>query len=409
MQKSGYRFMSHPTQQNSSAVNQLDESQICVLLVDDQAIIGEGVRQMLAGEPGITFHFCSDPARALQMAKEVKPTVILQDLVMPDIDGLLLVKFYRASAHTRDIPLIVLSSKEEPIIKAQAFGLGANDYLVKLPNKLELLARIRYHSSSYIRLLQRNAAYAELAESRRHMAEEIEAGARFLFSLLPAPTAEPVYLDWRYIPCTNLAGDAFGYDWIDSDHLMMYMLDVAGHGIASALLSVSIMNVLRSRSLPDTDFRIPGQVLDSLNRSFRSEDYGEKFYTIWYSVYRRSDRTLFWSGGGHPDAFLFEPTATQPHRLESTGPLMGVLEWDAFETLSRPVSHGARLFIYTDGCHEIHLTDGSEWPFDDFVAFMSTWPAEESSIMDRLLWHVRELRGSTLLDDDYSLIEARFE
>jgi phosphoserine phosphatase RsbU/P len=392
----------------SQAANGHDFS-IRVLLVDDQAIIGEGIRKMLANEDDISFHFCSDPAQALEMARRVKPTVILQDLIMPEIDGLLLVKFYRANSDTRDVPLIVLSSKEEPGIKAQAFALGANDYLVKLPDKLELLARVRYHSNSYIRLLQRNAAYAALAESRRHMAEEIEAGARFLFSLLPAPAAEPVYLDWRYIPCTNLAGDAFGYDWIDDDHLMLYMLDVAGHGIASALLSVSIMNVLRSRSLPDTDFRIPGKVLGALNRNFRSEDYGEKFYTIWYGVYRRSDRQLFWSGGGHPDAFLFEPaTAPQPHRLESTGPLMGVLEWDDFETISRPVAPNSRLYIYTDGCHEIHLTNGTEWPFEDFVTYMSTWPDAESSIMDRLLWHVRELRGSTLLDDDYSIIEARF-
>jgi sigma-B regulation protein RsbU (phosphoserine phosphatase) len=73
----------------------------------------------------------------------VQPTVILQDLVMPDIDGLQLVKFFRANKATREVPMIVLSSKEEPAIKAQAFALGANDYQVKLPDKLELIARIR--------------------------------------------------------------------------------------------------------------------------------------------------------------------------------------------------------------------------------------------------------------------------
>ncbi len=95
-----------------------------VLLVDDQAIIGEGVRKMLEHETDIEFHYCSDPTQALDMATRVKPTVILQDLVMPDVDGLLLVRFYRANAVTRDIPLIVLSSKEEPATKARAFSLG---------------------------------------------------------------------------------------------------------------------------------------------------------------------------------------------------------------------------------------------------------------------------------------------
>ena len=382
-----------------------------VLLVDDQAIIGEGVRKMLEQETDIEFHFCSDPALALETAVRLKPTVILQDLVMPDVDGLLLVRFYRANAATRDIPLIVLSSKEEPTIKAKAFALGANDYLVKLPDQVELLARIRYHSNSYIRLHERNAAYAELAESRSRMAEELEVGARYLYSLLPDPTTGPPRLDWRYIPCSELAGDTLGYDWIDPDHLAIYILDVAGHGIASALLSVSIMNVLRARVLPDTDFRLPGQVLEVLNRMFLAEDYG-KFYTIWYGVYRPSDRQLFWASGGHPEALLFDPqVGNTAIRLESEGPLMGVMDCEDFGNGQISISPGSRLYLYTDGAHEIHRLDGTDWQFEEFVAFMESLhnsPADEASLIDRLLFHVRELRGSNLLDDDFSVIEACF-
>src|SRR5438132_8971698 len=87
---------------------------ISVLLIDDQAIVGEAVRRMLAGEPDVQFHFCADPAKAIPLANELGPTVLLQDLVMPDIDGLTLVKFFRANPATREVPLIVLSTKEEP-------------------------------------------------------------------------------------------------------------------------------------------------------------------------------------------------------------------------------------------------------------------------------------------------------
>ena len=82
-----------------------------VLLVDDQAIVGESIRRMMADEADITFRFCQDPAQAIQVAGEFRPTVILQDLVMPDIDGLQLVRFLRANPATRDVPMIVLSSK----------------------------------------------------------------------------------------------------------------------------------------------------------------------------------------------------------------------------------------------------------------------------------------------------------
>src|SRR5262245_58362211 len=192
---------------------------VTVLLVDDQAIIGESVRRMLAGEADIQFHFCQDPTKAIAMANQVQPTVILQDLVMPEIDGLQLVKFFRANAATRETPMVVLSSKEEPVIKAQAFALGANDYLVKLPAKLELIAGVRYHSRAYLKLLERNEAFRQLAESQRLLAEEVAQAARYVQSLLPPVLTGEVHIDWLFVPSTQLGGDMFGYHWLDPDHL----------------------------------------------------------------------------------------------------------------------------------------------------------------------------------------------
>jgi adenylate cyclase len=144
---------------------------ITVLLIDDQSMIGEAVRQMLASEQDIVFHYCNNPLQALKFARECQPTVILQDLIMPQMEGLLLVQFLRSrDAPTYQIPLIVLSSKEDPIIKAQAFELGANDYLVKLPDRVELIARIRYHSSAYTNLLKRQEAEALLRDENLRQA-----------------------------------------------------------------------------------------------------------------------------------------------------------------------------------------------------------------------------------------------
>ena len=148
-----------------------EEYDVMVLLVDDQAMIGEAVRRALAAEPNVHFHFCNDPAQALAIAQEIKPTVILQDLVMPGVTGLTLVRQYRANLGTRDIPIIVLSTKEEASVKSDAFALGANDYLVKLPDTIELIARIRHHSKAYLNQIQRDAAYRALSESQRKLLE----------------------------------------------------------------------------------------------------------------------------------------------------------------------------------------------------------------------------------------------
>jgi signal transduction histidine kinase/HPt (histidine-containing phosphotransfer) domain-containing protein len=144
---------------------------VMVLLVDDQVMVAEAIRRCLANQPNIDFHYCIDPTEAVRLANQIKPTVILQDLVMPGIDGLTLVRQFRANPGTQETPIIVLSTKEEPTIKAQAFAAGANDYLVKLPDKVELIARIRYHSKAYQSAVQRDEAYRALRESQQQLVD----------------------------------------------------------------------------------------------------------------------------------------------------------------------------------------------------------------------------------------------
>lgn len=145
-----------------------------VLLVDDQMMVAEGIRRMLVDETDIAFHYCSDPSQAVAMAMEIKPTIILQDLILPDIDGYALVKAYRANEATHNIPIIVLSTKEGPEDKSLAFDRGANDYLVKLPDKIELIARIRAHSKSYLAQLQRDEAFRALRELQQELEKSNE-------------------------------------------------------------------------------------------------------------------------------------------------------------------------------------------------------------------------------------------
>ena len=148
-----------------------EQYRITVLLVDDQPMVAEALRRALADEDDIDFQYCQTPSHAVEKATEINPTVILQDLVMPDIDGLTMVGYFRANPQTNQIPIIVLSTKEEPEIKSKAFSLGADDYLVKLPDRIELIARIRHHSKAYIHLKERDEAFRALQESEQRLAQ----------------------------------------------------------------------------------------------------------------------------------------------------------------------------------------------------------------------------------------------
>jgi two-component system chemotaxis family response regulator WspR len=140
-----------------------------VLLVDDQLIIAEAVRRMLAGHSDIEFYSVTDPLTALAAARKFRPTVILQDLVMQGSDGFQLIRTYKDDDALHDVPVVVLSTKEEAKLKAHAFAVGAHDYIVKLPDQLELVARIRHHSAGYISGLQRDAALRSLRASREEL------------------------------------------------------------------------------------------------------------------------------------------------------------------------------------------------------------------------------------------------
>jgi sigma-B regulation protein RsbU (phosphoserine phosphatase) len=377
-----------------------------VLLVDDQAIVGEAVKRMLAGEADIQFHFCSDPTKAIERANEIGPTVILQDLVMPEVDGLTLVKFYRANPKTREVPLIVLSTKEEPTVKAQAFATGANDYLVKLPDKVELIARVRYHSKGYVAQLERNEAYRKLAESERQLAEEVAQAANYVRSLLPAPLTDgPARVDWRFTPSTQLGGDSFGYHWLDDDHFAVYLLDVSGHGVGASLLSVSAMSVLNARTLPGTDFRDPGQVLANLNNAFPMEKHNNKYFTIWYGVYRKRERKLAYAGGGHPSPLLLSGGSVQ--ELKSQGPVIGMLEGMPFDTDVVDLGAASHLYLFSDGVFEVERPDGTMWKYDEFAPYLAGLSVDAKPL-DQLLAHARQMHGSDTLADDFSIVQVGF-
>ena len=384
---------------------------IRVLLVDDQKIVAEAIRRMLEPESDIEFHYCSDPAQALTQAKELAPTIILQDLVMPDIDGLLLLKFYRANAATRDIPVVVLSSQEEPVTKAKAFELGASDYLVKLPNRVELVARVRHHSKGYVHLLERNEAFQALRESQQELAEDVAQAERYVTSLLPEMmVTDSVVTDWKFIPSAKLGGDSFGYHWIDEDHLACYLLDVCGHGVKSALMSVSAMNVLRAQSLAKCDFRDASQVLGALNNAFLMDKHNQMYFTIWYGVYNRVKRELNYSGAGHPPSLLISgplDAPTQCIQLESQGPMNGVMEDMPYDGVTIPIEPGSRLYLYSDGVCELHCPDGSMWPFEDFVEAMSAPLALGESAIERIHLTGRRVQAGSPFLDDFSILELK--
>ena len=202
-----------------------------ILLVDDQPIVGEAIRRLLEGEQDLQLHVCTDAARALDVARELMPAVILQDLVMPGIDGFEQLKRLRGDLLCADIPVIVLSSREEPDDKWRAFELGASDYLVKIPHRLELLARVHAHVRSHRLQRERDAAFRALAAAQVELEQrnvELERAARIdgVTGIANRRWMDEVYaVEWRR--CLR-EGVSLSVVLCDVDHFKKYN-DSYGH------------------------------------------------------------------------------------------------------------------------------------------------------------------------------------
>lgn len=151
-----------------------------ILLVDDQPIVGATVARMLQGQPGLTLRTCEVGSKALETALSTRPAVILQDLIMPDADGMDLIAAYRGQPDLESTPVLVLSGTDDPETKARAFDRGADDYVVKMPSQAELVARIRHHVRVHRAELQQRRAALEISRSALELQALNEANMELL-------------------------------------------------------------------------------------------------------------------------------------------------------------------------------------------------------------------------------------
>jgi sigma-B regulation protein RsbU (phosphoserine phosphatase) len=240
---------------------------------------------------------------------------------------------------------------------------------------------------------------------QKRLAAELAKAAQYVKSLLPAPLVGSVTSEWCFQPCEHLGGDAFGHHWLDADHLAIYLLDVCGHGVGAALLSVSVLNTLRAHTLRGTDFHDPAAVLAALNIAFPAEAQNFFYFTMWYGVWQASTRELRYASGGHPPALLLSDESATP--LSTGGAPIGCFNGAQFTSDSCTVGPGAQLLVFSDGVYEIFLEGDRVQSFDEFVTTFANAKVRAMCPNERLK-HAQGMRGAERLEDDFSLLEVRF-
>ena len=376
-----------------------------ILVVDDQPENCEVLRRRLEREG----HSCAvehgGEAALARLAAESFDLVLL-DIMMPGIDGREVLRRIKTDDKLRHIPVIMISALDQIESVVSCIERGAEDYLPKPFNPVLLRARI---GSSLDRKRLRDAeqaAFAALKESQEKLAAELAEAASYVQSVLPAPLADgSVRAAWEFLPSSSLGGDAFGYGLLQCGKFGICLLDVCGHGVGAALLSISVLNVIRAESLPGIDFEDPGAVLAGLNAAFPMERHGEMFFTAWCGIYDVASRMMRFAAGGHPPAVLVAEDGTT-QILAAKGPVIGACPGMKFATAEAVIPPRSRLFVFSDGAYEILKRDGSMMGHDELRALLVRAPREGA-----VPWIMGELRGinsQPVFDDDVSLVEFSF-
>lgn len=363
-----------------------------VLIADDSRVNRSLLRGILTRQ-GFEVAEAADGEAALLAARENPPELILLDIDMPRQDGFEVCSELKRHAETAQIPIIFLSSFDQSAQKIRGLELGAVDYVTKPFDRGEVLARVRTQMRVLHLTRSLREANQELLRQRQSLDDDLRAAAEIQRSLLPgSETASGLRAGWRFRPCSSIGGDMFNLIRLNSRQTACYVVDVAGHGVPSALVGMSVNHRLSSAWLAEEGeaghvARSPSAVLRRLDYEYPIERFN-RFFTIAYLVLDTVSGRLCYSCAGHPPPMLLRRDGTV-ERLAEGGPPIGLGEFLDFEEATVDLEADDRLILYTDGVVEAPDGAGALLGIDGLEAFVRSTstlgPAAVCSQLEELL------------------------
>jgi sigma-B regulation protein RsbU (phosphoserine phosphatase) len=390
-------------------VAELDLNNARVLVVDDNEMNRDMLARRLA-RIGMDTDTAEDGNSGLEKILTGNYELVMLDIMMPDIDGIEVLKRVREFYSKSELPIIMATAKDEGSDLAEALSLGANDYVTKPLDFQVVRARVE-------NVLGYTRAVAELTIANERMSRDLEAAARVQQSLLPD---EQVDIDgaefmWYYRPCDELAGDGLNLFRCDDEHVAMYVMDVSGHGVAASLLSVSVTHHLSQMiGSPDVDAQCalagknivsPAWLASSLNTHFPMQSVGRHYFTLVYGVLNVKTRQFCFVSAGSPGPLVVHADGTtEVHDVPAVP--VGMFPDSEYEDTVIQLQAGDRLYLHSDGLYEERHSETRE-------EFGRTRMQQELSAaantpfvvsLDKLLQSVTEWHGDEALSDDVAVM-----
>ena len=387
-----------------------------ILVVDDTP----ANLQVLAGmlkDRGYKVRPVPSGKLALLAAERNPPDLILLDINMPEMNGYEVCEYLKADTKLKGIPVIFISALTEQLDKVKAFAIGGVDYLTKPFQMEELHARVETHLKLRRLQLELEEANARLAKINERMSRDLKAAAKIQETFLPRdlPRVPGMDFAWIYRPCDELAGDGLNIIPLGDGRFGLYVLDVSGHGVASALLSVTLSRLLSPPPDPSSiliqngkggdpiDVKSPAVVAAHLNSLFPFDAATEQLTSMVYGILNTATGEFRYVSAGHPGPVHLSSSAL-PAILESDGFLIGLAD-DTYEERSVRLKQGDRLYLYSDGVPEAMNPAGEQ--FGNARLLAAIGQARSETLQMSVVFILEEIsrwHGSASPQDDISIV-----
>ena len=385
-----------------AAILETEDRQPAILVVDDSLINREVLRINLRPH-GYECLFAANGDEAIQVLSGSQPVdLILLDLIMPVMDGFSFLDWRKTDLEAAKIPVIVNSSLYDFESIASAMNNGAYDYFTKPLSKeiLQVVLPLKIKNA-----ISSQKMMAAIRRQNEILTQEIKMAARYQQFLLPqntqVPEAEVAFL---FQPCSAIGGDYFDFINLPNGNVALFMADVSGHGLTSAMTATMVKALLPGYLQKAGS---PSAVLYSLNHDLLRLTQDDAFVTAFAAFFDPARATLTWASAGHPPP-VYLPLVSPPQRLASTTPFLGIfgnqdpiLEFEDKELLMKK---GDAVAFYTDGLIDAPSPDGKRFKLSRLEKFLFKHSSQPPQKVCDLLWDQLKDYTQGYFPDDVAFI-----
>ena len=334
---------------------------------------------------------------ALQIAARTPPDLVLLDIMMPGVDGYEVCRRMRQMPETAEVPIMFLSSLEEVQNKTRGFEAGANDYLTKPFEMLEVKARVR----SLLKAKAYSDAVKEQLAADLRVAREIQMGI-LPHDFTAVEKAYRVSFGAILEPAREVGGDLYGVCAAGPERLMIFLGDVSGKGIPASMFMVRTVSLagLLAREIAE-----PKRILERLNDELSADNASHMFVTFLCAVFEPATHRLTLASGGHCYPLLLPADGPPCWITKTIGTALGFDSGLEFQAVELTLSDGDAVVFYTDGVSEAFNPERELYGSERLLADASGLAGQSANAISAgLLAKVRAFAGTAPQSDDIAIL-----